>query len=89
MKRFVHFLLLLGIWLLLTWSVHWQDVLVGVIIALIADLMLGDIYPVNAVKILNPVRFYWFVVFTAISSTVTPVEAATLGRMNCSSGSAA
>ena len=63
MKRFVHFLLLFGIWLLLTWSLHWQDLLVGVIIALIADLMLGDIYPVNAVKVLNPVRFFWFVVY--------------------------
>jgi len=64
MKRFVHFLLLLGIWVLLTWSLHWQDLLVGVIIALIADLMLGDIYPVNAVKILNPVRFFWLVVYS-------------------------
>jgi multicomponent Na+:H+ antiporter subunit E len=63
MKRFVHFLLLFGIWLLLTWSVHWQDMLVGVIIALIADLMLGDIYPVNAVKVLNPIRLFWFIVY--------------------------
>jgi multicomponent Na+:H+ antiporter subunit E len=63
MKRFVHFLLLFGIWLLLTWSIHWQDMLVGVIIAIIADLMLGDIYPFNAVKILNPVRFFWLVVY--------------------------
>ncbi len=55
--------MLLGIWVLLTWSVHWQDVLVGVIIALIADLLLGDIYPVNAVKILNPVRFFWFITY--------------------------
>jgi multicomponent Na+:H+ antiporter subunit E len=66
MKRFVHFLLLLGIWLLLTWSLHWQDLLVGAIIALIADLMLGDIYPVNAVKILNPVRFFWFIVYGVV-----------------------
>ncbi len=64
MKRFVHFLLLFGIWLLLTWSLHWQDMLVGAIIALMADLMMGDIYPVNAVKVLNPVRFFWLVVYT-------------------------
>ncbi|MCK4548578.1 MAG: Na+/H+ antiporter subunit E [Candidatus Krumholzibacteria bacterium] len=63
MKRFVHFLLLFGIWLLLTWSLHWQDLLAGGIIALIAHVMLGDIYPVNAVKILNPVRFFWLVVY--------------------------
>jgi len=64
MKRFIHFLLLFGIWLLLTWSLQWQEMLVGVIIALIADLMLGDIYPVNAVRILNPVRFFWFMTYT-------------------------
>ena len=63
MKRFVHFLLLFGIWLLLTWSLHWQDMLAGGIIALIAGLVLGDIYPVNAVKILNPVRFFWLIVY--------------------------
>jgi multicomponent Na+:H+ antiporter subunit E len=63
MKRFVHFLLLFGVWLLLTWSLRWQEMLVGVVIALIADLMLGDIYPINAVKILNPIRFFWFIVY--------------------------
>ena len=63
MKRFVHFLLLFGIWLLLTWSLRWQEMLVGVVIALIADLMLGDIYPINAVRVLNPVRFFWFIVY--------------------------
>jgi len=63
MKRFVHFLLLFGIWLLLTWSLHWQDMLAGGIVAMIAGLMLGDIYPVNAVKILNPVRFFWLIVY--------------------------
>jgi multicomponent Na+:H+ antiporter subunit E len=63
MKRFVHFLLLFGVWLLLTWSLRWQEMLVGVVIALIADLMLGDIYPINAVKLLNPIRLFWFIVY--------------------------
>ena len=63
MKRFVHILLLFGIWILLTWSLNWQDLLVGIIIAIIADMMLGDIYPVNAVRILNPIRFFWFIVY--------------------------
>ena len=63
MKRFVHILLLFGIWVLLTWSLHWQDLLVGMIIAIIADMTLGDIYPVNAIKILNPIRFFWLIVY--------------------------
>ena len=63
MKRFIHFLILLVIWLLLTWSLHWQDVLVGVIVALLADLVLGDIFPLGAVKVFQPVRFFWLFIY--------------------------
>ena len=66
MKRFVHFLILLIIWVLLTWSLQWQELLVGVFIALVAQLMLGDIFPVGAVKIFNPVRFFWLVVYAIV-----------------------
>lgn len=66
MKRFAHFLLLLGIWLVLTWSLQWQEVLVGVVVALIAELLLGDIFPVAAVKILNPVRLFWMIVYAVV-----------------------
>lgn len=63
MKRFVHFLILLAVWILLTWSLHWQEVLVGIVVALVAELMLGDIFPVGAVKVFNPVRFFWMFVY--------------------------
>ena len=66
MKRFLHFLILLGIWLLLTWSVQWQEVLVGAVVALIAELLLGDIFPIGAIKIFNPVRLYWMVVYAFV-----------------------
>lgn len=66
MKRFMHFLVLLFIWLLLTWSLQWQELLVGVFIALVAQLLMGDIFPVGAVKILNPVRFFWLVVYAIV-----------------------
>lgn len=66
MKRFAHFLILLIIWVMLTWSLQWQELLVGAFIALIAQLMLGDIFPVGAVKILNPVRFFWLVVYAIV-----------------------
>jgi multicomponent Na+:H+ antiporter subunit E len=63
MKRFIHFLILLVIWLLLTWSLQWQDVLIGVVIALLADLLLGDIFPLGAVKVFHPVRFFWMFIY--------------------------
>ncbi len=62
----MHFLVLLFIWLLLTWSLQWQELLVGVFIALVAQLLMGDIFPVGAVKILNPVRFFWLVVYAIV-----------------------
>jgi multicomponent Na+:H+ antiporter subunit E len=63
MKRFLHFLILLVIWLMLTWSLQWQEVAVGIVIALIAELMLGDIFPSGAVKIFYPHRLFWLVVY--------------------------
>lgn len=66
MKRFIHFLILFVVWLLLTWSLHWQDLMVGAIIAFIAQLLLGDIFPVGAVKIYSPVRFFWLVVYAFV-----------------------
>jgi len=64
MKRFLYFLILLGIWLLLTWSLAWREVAIGVVVALLADLLLGDIFPVGTVKVFNPVRFFWMIVYT-------------------------
>jgi multicomponent Na+:H+ antiporter subunit E len=66
MKRFLHFLILLVIWLLLTWSLEWREVVVGIIVALFAEIMLGDIFPSGAVKIFYPHRFFWLVVYTVV-----------------------
>ena len=63
MKRFIHFLLLIGIWLLFTWSLQWQEVLIGVVVALLAELLLGNIFPLGAIKVLNPVRFFWLIIY--------------------------
>lgn len=63
MKRFVHFLVLLVIWLLLTWSISPQEVLVGVVVAFMAQLLMGDIFPVEGVKIFQPVRLFWLFIY--------------------------
>ena len=63
MKRILHFFILLVIWVLFTWSLDWQDILVGAVVALIAELLLGDIFPIGAVKVFNPVRFFWMFIY--------------------------
>jgi multicomponent Na+:H+ antiporter subunit E len=66
MKRVAHFFILLIVWLLLTWSIRWQDVLAGVVVAVIAELLLGDIFPVGAINIFNPKRFFWLFVYACV-----------------------
>lgn len=47
----------------LTWSLQWQEVLVGVVVALLAELLLGDIFPLGAIKVFHPVRLFWLFVY--------------------------
>ena len=63
MKRLVHFLILFAVWLMLTWSLNWQNILVGAVVALIVELLLGDIFPAGAIKVFNPVRFFWLFIY--------------------------
>ncbi|MBN1884242.1 MAG: Na+/H+ antiporter subunit E [Candidatus Krumholzibacteriota bacterium] len=66
MKRIIHFIILMIVWLLLTWSLQWQEVLVGVVVCLLAELLLGDIFPHGAVYIFSPVRLFWMIVYTVV-----------------------
>jgi multicomponent Na+:H+ antiporter subunit E len=50
----------------MTWSLHWQELIVGAVVAFIAQMLLGDIFPVDAVKIFNPVRFFWLAVYAVV-----------------------
>jgi multicomponent Na+:H+ antiporter subunit E len=59
MKRFVHFLIIYAVWVLLTWSTSLQVLLAGVVISLLAEVLLGDIFPLEAVIVFDPRRFFW------------------------------
>jgi multicomponent Na+:H+ antiporter subunit E len=63
MKRFIHFLIILFIWLLLSWSFTLQEILAGIVIALLAELFLGDIFPYEAVIVFHPRRLFWMFVY--------------------------
>lgn len=63
MKRILHFFIILAVWLLLSWSLQWQEVLMGVVVALLAELLLGDIFPYEGVKVFHPRRLFWLFVY--------------------------
>jgi multicomponent Na+:H+ antiporter subunit E len=67
MKKWLfHFLLLLGVWLILVWSVELPDIIAGVIIALILSLLFHRVFEADLLSILNPVRLFWLIVYIPI-----------------------
>ncbi len=63
MKRVIHFFIIYALWILLTWSFTPQELLAGVVISLLAELLLGDIFPLEAVIVFYPRRLFWLVCY--------------------------
>lgn len=57
------FFVLLGLWVLITWSFDLTLLFIGVIIALLLTLMLGRLYEPGSTKIFQPVRWLWFIIY--------------------------
>lgn len=63
MKQIVCIVLVLALWLLLVWSLQWQDVVVGAFFAMLVGIILADIYPDHPHAIFNPRRILWALVY--------------------------
>jgi len=67
MKKFACFLVTFILWLLLTWptswSEQWPEIAVGAALALIVSLALAKIYPENPLRIFNPKRWFFFLIY--------------------------
>ena len=63
MKKIAFFLLLLATWLLLTWSVHWQDLVAGAVFSIVLAETLGRIYPKAPEHLLEWHRWFWFALY--------------------------
>jgi len=65
-RRVAYFIAAFLVWLLLTWTVHYQEVIVGAAVALVAAGMFGGYLPVAARRLLNPVRWFWLLVYIPV-----------------------
>jgi multicomponent Na+:H+ antiporter subunit E len=60
MTRVLHFFILYVLWILLTWSFTLQELIAGAVISFMAEVLLGDIFPYEAVKVFyRPRRLFW------------------------------
>ncbi|MGQ1784953.1 MULTISPECIES: Na+/H+ antiporter subunit E [unclassified Saccharicrinis] len=66
MKYIVLFIFSLGFWLLLTFSLSLQNIMVGVVAALLTVLFFGNFFPEKTARLLQPQRYLWFIVYLFI-----------------------
>ena len=63
MRAIIQFLVLLALWLLLTWSLQPADVIAGAVVSILVVALMGNLFIQKAGRILNPVRLFWMIVY--------------------------
>jgi len=64
--RIFQFLIIFILWLLLTWSLAPQEVIVGVALALLLSIMLYDVFLQGSEKLVQPARYFWFLLYLPV-----------------------
>ncbi len=67
-SRVVTFCVSFLLWTLLSFSLDWQHLLLGVAVSLFVALMVGDMFTDAAVKWFNPHRYVWFFIYLFVFS---------------------
>ncbi len=65
-RRIIYFIAGVIVWLLLSWSLNYQDIVAGAVVALVASGMFGGYLPLEAKKVINPVRWFWLLVYIPV-----------------------
>ncbi len=63
MRAVIQFIILIGLWLLLTWSIQPAEIIAGVVVSVIVVALVGDIFFKDSWRILNPVRILWAILY--------------------------
>ncbi|MHC4113806.1 MAG: Na+/H+ antiporter subunit E [Planctomycetota bacterium] len=66
MRRPIYFVLGFIVWLLLTWTLNVQVVIVGVIASALIAVLFHEILPKEHRVFISPVRLFWFLVYVPV-----------------------
>lgn len=66
MKRFLYFMLMLIVWLLLTWSLNVQNVAAGIIVAFLTSVFFGGLFFDDMTKMFDLRRIFWFLYYIPV-----------------------
>ena len=62
-KRIALFILFFAMWVLLTFSIELQEIMVGLVVAFVATLLTRDLFPDEMLKFFNPRRLLWAILY--------------------------
>ncbi len=60
MRRIILFVVAFILWLLLTWTLNWQHLIAGCIVAFLVAFLFGSIFVQEPKKFLQITRWFWF-----------------------------
>lgn len=66
MKRIILIVFSFIVWLLLTWTLNWQSLLIGAVVSLAIGLVFGKLFVSNAKKVFQIQRWFWFIVYIPV-----------------------
>lgn len=65
-SRIVTFFISFIMWTLLSFSLDWQHLTVGILVAFLVAMMMGDMFAEHAHKWFHPRRYIWFVIYVFV-----------------------
>jgi len=54
------------VWILLVYTLHYQEVIAGAGVALLTAVLFGRYLPLDPKRLLNPVRWFWLIVYIPV-----------------------
>jgi multicomponent Na+:H+ antiporter subunit E len=58
-RRLLDLIIIFVLWLLLVWSLDWQGVVAGLVLAVLFALILSKLLPEKVERLFSPVRWFW------------------------------
>lgn len=65
-QRLVYWVAAMILWLVLVWTFHYQELIVGGVAALLTALLFGGQLPLTPTRLLDPRRWFWLIVYVPV-----------------------
>lgn len=66
MRKLILMLFSFAVWLLLTWTLRWENLVTGGVVSLVVGLVFGNLFNDDPLKVLQPQRWFWALVYIPI-----------------------